>query len=161
MIGHRERLSFQVVHIIQKTGETAISLTILEARWRPFGHILRQAINTPSNVAKTKYFKTEGSKRRGRPKTSIVTTLRRDLKSHNSDHWPTRLHSRHSTEQIRLEAPDDSNYTDQSRQRRQLTSQRTGITDFKAYHPRRGGDVGRARYTNPHSNCTVTCHHPR
>ncbi|GFS19781.1 hypothetical protein ElyMa_001552500 [Elysia marginata] len=40
----------------------------------------------------TKYFKTEGSKRRGRPKTSIVTTLRRDLKSHNNNHWPTRLH---------------------------------------------------------------------
>ncbi|GFR95013.1 hypothetical protein ElyMa_006263700 [Elysia marginata] len=40
----------------------------------------------------TKY-KTEGSKQRGRPKTSIVTTLRRDLKSHNNDHWPTRLHS--------------------------------------------------------------------
>ncbi|GFS00395.1 hypothetical protein ElyMa_001070300 [Elysia marginata] len=43
----------------------------------------------------TKYFKTEGSKQRGRPKTSIVTTLglRRDLKSLNNDHWPTRLHS--------------------------------------------------------------------
>ncbi|GFS20844.1 hypothetical protein ElyMa_001581000 [Elysia marginata] len=27
------------------------------------------------------------------PKVSIETTLRRDLKSHNSDHWPTRLHS--------------------------------------------------------------------
>ena len=26
------------------------------------------------------YFKTSGTKRRGRPKTSIVTTLRRDLK---------------------------------------------------------------------------------
>ncbi|GFS04183.1 endonuclease-reverse transcriptase [Elysia marginata] len=75
----------------QQTGETPISLIILEARWRLFGHILRQAINTPPNVAMTKYFKTEGSKRRGRPKTPIVTTLRRDLKSHSSDHWPTRL----------------------------------------------------------------------
>ncbi|GFS20470.1 hypothetical protein ElyMa_006900000 [Elysia marginata] len=77
----------------RKTSETPISLTILEARWRLFGHILRQAINTPPNVAMTKNFKTEGSKQRGRPKTSIVTTLRRDLKSHNNDHWPTRLHS--------------------------------------------------------------------
>ncbi|GFR82940.1 hypothetical protein ElyMa_000638600 [Elysia marginata] len=41
----------------------------------------------------TKYFKREGSKQRGRPKTSIVTTIRRDLKSHNNDHWPTKLHS--------------------------------------------------------------------
>ncbi|GFS26573.1 hypothetical protein ElyMa_007058500 [Elysia marginata] len=76
--------------LYQKTGETPISLTILEARWRLFGHILRPAINTAPNVAITKYFKTEGSKQRGRPKTSIVTTLRRDLKSHNNDHWPTR-----------------------------------------------------------------------
>ncbi|GFR81234.1 hypothetical protein ElyMa_000599400 [Elysia marginata] len=73
----------------EKTGETPIILTILEARWRLFGPILRQAINTPPNVAMTNYFKTEGSKRRGRPKTSIVTTLRRDLKSH----WSTRLYS--------------------------------------------------------------------
>ncbi|GFS00458.1 endonuclease-reverse transcriptase [Elysia marginata] len=79
--------------LYQKTGETPISLTILEARWRLLGHILRQAINTPPNVAMTKYFKTEGSKQRGRPKTLIVTTLLRDLKSHNNDHWPTRLHS--------------------------------------------------------------------
>ncbi|GFS24880.1 hypothetical protein ElyMa_003427800 [Elysia marginata] len=62
----------------------------------------------------TKYFKTEGSKQRGRPKTSIVTTLRRDLKSHNNDHWPTRLHSitdhdhLRDIAQIRLEAPDSN-----------------------------------------------------
>ncbi|GFR86036.1 endonuclease-reverse transcriptase [Elysia marginata] len=81
--------------LYQKTGETPLSSTIPEARWRLFCHILRQAINTPPipNVAMTKYFKTEGSKQRGRPKTSIVTTLRRDLKSHNNGHWPTRLHS--------------------------------------------------------------------
>ncbi|GFS00840.1 hypothetical protein ElyMa_004565800 [Elysia marginata] len=79
--------------LYQKTGETPISLIILEPRWRLFGHILRQVINTPPNVAMTKYFKTEESKQRGRPKPSIVTTLRRDLKSHNNDHWPTRLHS--------------------------------------------------------------------
>ncbi|GFS23827.1 hypothetical protein ElyMa_003399800 [Elysia marginata] len=47
--------------LYQKTGETPISLTILEARWQLFGHILRQAINyTPPNVAMTKCFKTEG-----------------------------------------------------------------------------------------------------
>ncbi|GFR98365.1 hypothetical protein ElyMa_006348300 [Elysia marginata] len=66
--------------LYQKTGETPISLTNLEARWRLFGHISRQVINAPPNVAMTKHFKTEGSKRRGRP---IVATLRR----------PTRLHS--------------------------------------------------------------------
>ncbi|GFS27043.1 hypothetical protein ElyMa_001737500 [Elysia marginata] len=49
----------------------------------------------------TKYFKTEGSKQRGRPKTSIVTTLRRDLKSHNSDHWSTRLHTVNDLDHLR------------------------------------------------------------
>ncbi|GFS02273.1 zinc finger protein 408 [Elysia marginata] len=94
----------------QKTGETPISLTILEARWRLFGHILRQAINTPPNVAMTKYFKTEGSKQRGRPKTSIVTTLRRDLKSHNNDHWPTRLHSITDLDHLRNIAQNRSDW---------------------------------------------------
>ncbi|GFS19593.1 hypothetical protein ElyMa_006877100 [Elysia marginata] len=60
---------------------------------QPLAPVYLQAINTPSNIAMTKYFKTVGSKQRGRLKTSIVTTLRRDLKSHNSDHRPTSLHS--------------------------------------------------------------------
>ncbi|GFR66584.1 endonuclease-reverse transcriptase [Elysia marginata] len=77
--------------LYQKTDETPISLTILKARWRLFTHILRQVINTPPNVAMTKYFKTKGSKRQGQPKLSSVTSLRRDLKSHNTDHWPNRL----------------------------------------------------------------------
>ncbi|GFS04434.1 hypothetical protein ElyMa_001175900 [Elysia marginata] len=49
----------------------------------------------------TKYFKTEGSKQRGRPKTSILTTLPRDLKSHNSDPWPSRLHSNKDLDHLR------------------------------------------------------------
>ncbi|GFS05210.1 endonuclease-reverse transcriptase [Elysia marginata] len=87
--------------LYQKTSETPISLTILEARWRLYGHVLRQAINTPPNFAMTKYFKREGRKQRGRPKTSIVTTLRGDLKSHNNDHWPTRLHSINDLDHLR------------------------------------------------------------
>ncbi|GFS16868.1 hypothetical protein ElyMa_001483400 [Elysia marginata] len=49
----------------------------------------------------TKYFKREGSKQQGRPKTSIVTTLRRDLKSHNNYHWPTTLHSINDLDHLR------------------------------------------------------------
>ncbi|GFR64354.1 hypothetical protein ElyMa_005505200 [Elysia marginata] len=85
------------------------SLRILEARWRLFGLILRQAINTPPDVAMTKYFKTEESKR-GRPKTSIWTTLRRDLKSHNSDQWPTRLHSIKDLDHLRDIAQNRSDW---------------------------------------------------
>ncbi|GFR82977.1 hypothetical protein ElyMa_004112300 [Elysia marginata] len=58
----------------------------------------------------TKYFKTEGSKQRGRPKTLIVTTLRRDLKSHNNDHWPTRLHSINCLDHLRDIAQNRSDW---------------------------------------------------
>ncbi|GFS27413.1 hypothetical protein ElyMa_005266800 [Elysia marginata] len=57
----------------------------------------------------TKYFKTKGSKR-VRPETSILTTLRRDLKSHNSDHWPTRLHSIKDLDHLRDIAQNRSDW---------------------------------------------------
>ncbi|GFS21623.1 hypothetical protein ElyMa_005087900 [Elysia marginata] len=88
--------------------QVKLSLTILEARWRLFGHILRQAINTSPNIAMTKYFQTEGSRQTGRPKTTIVTTLRRDFKSHNSDHWPTRIHSIKDLDHLRDMAQNSS-----------------------------------------------------
>ncbi|GFS07684.1 hypothetical protein ElyMa_004738900 [Elysia marginata] len=69
-----------------------------------------KTINTPHNVAMTKYFKKEGSKQRGRPKTSIVTTLRRDLKSHNNDHWPTRLQSINDLDHLRDIAQNRSDW---------------------------------------------------
>ncbi|GFR63204.1 hypothetical protein ElyMa_000150100 [Elysia marginata] len=74
--------------------------------------IRRQDINTPPNVAMTKYmyFKTKGCKRRGRPKTSIETTLKRALKGHNSDHWPTRLHSIKDLDHIRDIAQNRSDW---------------------------------------------------
>ncbi|GFS22555.1 hypothetical protein ElyMa_001618600 [Elysia marginata] len=50
------------------------------------------------------------SKQRGRPKTSIVTTLRRDLKSHNNDHWPTRLQSINDLDHLRDIAQNRSDW---------------------------------------------------
>ncbi|GFR71019.1 hypothetical protein ElyMa_005668100 [Elysia marginata] len=58
----------------------------------------------------TKYFKTEESKQRVRPKTSIMTTLRRDLKSHNNDHWPTRLHLINDLDHLRDIAQNRSDW---------------------------------------------------
>ena len=66
--------------LYKKTKEVPLSLTILERRWRLFGHILRQDIKTPGNQAMLAYFRQDKPKRKGRQKTSIVTTLRRDLK---------------------------------------------------------------------------------
>ncbi|GFS09783.1 hypothetical protein ElyMa_003045100 [Elysia marginata] len=52
----------------------------------------------------------EGSKQRRRPKTSIVTTLQRDLKSHNNDHWSTSLHSINDFDQLRDIAQNRSDW---------------------------------------------------
>ena len=49
-------------------------------RWRLFGHILRQDKNIPGNQAMLAFFQQEGTKRRGRQKTSIISVLRQDLK---------------------------------------------------------------------------------
>ncbi|GFS17029.1 hypothetical protein ElyMa_006811700 [Elysia marginata] len=58
----------------------------------------------------TKYFKAEGSKQRDRPKTSIVTTLRRDPKRHNSGYWPARLHSIKNLDHLRDIAQNRSDW---------------------------------------------------
>ena len=96
--------------LYKKTGEIPISVTILDARWRLFGHILRQSTNTPANLAMAKYFKPEAPKRRGRPKTSIVTKLRQDLKSHNSFRWPSKLSSNRDLEHLRDTANNRSEW---------------------------------------------------
>ena len=84
-----------------KTGEVPISLTILEARWRLFGHILRQNIETPANKAMIRYFKPEARKRKGRPKTSIVSTLKQDLKKLSETKWANKLNSLSDLEHLR------------------------------------------------------------
>ncbi|GFR83920.1 hypothetical protein ElyMa_002405000 [Elysia marginata] len=106
---------YQISYCYKKTmlsirRQVKLPYPILEARWRLFGHILRQAINTPPNIAMTEIFKTEGSKQRGRPKTSIVTTLREDLKSNNSNQWPTRLHSIENLDHLRDIAQNRSDW---------------------------------------------------
>jgi exonuclease III len=57
-----------------------LSLQILERRWRYFGHILRLSEDTPSWQAMKSYFDTKKHKKfKGRPRTTIVTTLNEDL----------------------------------------------------------------------------------
>ncbi|GFR88144.1 hypothetical protein ElyMa_000763100 [Elysia marginata] len=65
-----------------------------------------KTINTPPNVAMT-----DQGKQTTRPtKTSIVATPRRDLKSHNSDHWPTRLNSIKDLDHLRNTAQNRSDW---------------------------------------------------
>ena len=96
--------------LYKKTGEVPISHTILEARWRLFGHILRQDVNTPANKSMIKFFKQEKSKRKGRPKTSIVSTLRQDLKKLSHTTWSSKLSSLEDLEHLRHIATDRKNW---------------------------------------------------
>ncbi|GFS06486.1 hypothetical protein ElyMa_006545100 [Elysia marginata] len=51
----------------------------------------------------------EGVKQTTRP-TKNITTLRRDLKSHNNDHWPARLHSINDLDHLRDIAQNRSDW---------------------------------------------------
>ena len=65
---------------------------------------MRQDIQAPANVAMLKYFDTQATKRRGRPKTSIVSTLRQDLKRIKNTHWPHKLNTKSDLERLRTVA---------------------------------------------------------
>lgn len=58
-----------------------IELEILERRWRFFGHVLRLPEETPCWKAMKSFFGSEGLKKfKGRPRTTIATTLNEDIK---------------------------------------------------------------------------------
>ncbi len=58
-----------------------ISVDITKSRWKMFGHVLRMNENTPARLAMRFYFQVTGHKKfRGRPRTTIVTTINRDIK---------------------------------------------------------------------------------
>ena len=57
-----------------------ISIDITERRWKMFGHALRMHPNTPAQRAMKYFFETRSNpKFLGRKRTSIVTTLNRDI----------------------------------------------------------------------------------
>ena len=66
--------------LYKKCKETPLSLQILEARWRLFGHILRRDPEIPANKAMTFYFTKIDKPQRGRPTTTLPVTLNNDLK---------------------------------------------------------------------------------
>ena len=58
-----------------------ISESIITARWRLFGHVLRLPRDAPAQSAIDHYFaETEAAKFRGRPRTSLPTTLCSDMR---------------------------------------------------------------------------------
>ena len=67
-------------NLYKRCSERPVSIDIKESRWRLFGHILRLHPETPAFKAMLFYFEpTSGPKFRGRPRTTIVTTLNQDI----------------------------------------------------------------------------------
>jgi hypothetical protein len=51
-----------------------------KARWKFFGHLLRQPLNTPANLVMHAYFSSPSGKRKGGRPISLPTILARDLR---------------------------------------------------------------------------------
>ena len=65
--------------LYEKCNECPLSITLLENRWRLFGHILRRNSEIPANKSMNSYFISHGSKFRGRPLTTLPVVLNKDL----------------------------------------------------------------------------------
>ncbi|GFN89006.1 hypothetical protein PoB_001551200 [Plakobranchus ocellatus] len=65
--------------LYKKCREAPLSMQVLEARWRLFGHVLRRDRNIPANKAMLFYF-SDNKRARGRPLTTLPITLNNGLK---------------------------------------------------------------------------------
>ncbi|GFO26876.1 endonuclease-reverse transcriptase [Plakobranchus ocellatus] len=64
--------------LYKKCRKAPLSMQVLEARWRLFGHVLRRDRNIPANKAMLFYF-SDNKRARGRPPTTLPITLNNDL----------------------------------------------------------------------------------
>ena len=68
--------------LYQETKSYAISVDITKARWKMLGHTLRMDKNSPARKAMKYYFEHSNAKKfRGRKRTTIVSTINRDIKA--------------------------------------------------------------------------------
>ena len=67
--------------LYEKCNECPLSITLLESRWRLFGHILQRNSEIPANKSMNSYFISHRSKFRGRPFTTLPVVLNKDLTS--------------------------------------------------------------------------------
>ena len=107
--------------LYKKTNEKPISLTMKEARWKLFGHILRRDPSIPANMAMKFYFEKATNKGyRGKPRTTLPVVLNQDLDDHYqhtephlSDHNYTRrlkINNNEDLEDMRKLAEDRRNW---------------------------------------------------
>ena len=81
LIGKRWPHHISNANLYKRCDTFPLSLFILRARWRLFGHILRGDPRMPANRAMLFYFEpTEAAGFRGRPRITIVTTLDSDIR---------------------------------------------------------------------------------
>ena len=67
--------------LYKRTESKPISITITERRWKLLGHIMRLPATCPARKAMRYYFEVRTNKKyRGRRRTTIVTTINRDIK---------------------------------------------------------------------------------
>ncbi|GFS04186.1 endonuclease-reverse transcriptase [Elysia marginata] len=74
------KISNRSKSLYKKCEHTPISLEVLQARWRLFGHVLRREPSISANKAMTFYFHDNAKRARGRPITALPMTLNNDLK---------------------------------------------------------------------------------
>mgnify|MGYP003335282903 CR=1 FL=1 len=89
-IAHRKQLrqilNFKWFHKISNkylyeiTNSKSISTLARSARWRLFGHILRLLEETPAFQCMVNFFNCSASKKIGKPKYNLVSTLQHDCK---------------------------------------------------------------------------------
>ena len=84
--------------LYEKCNECPLSITLLESRWRLFGHILGRNSEIPANKSMNSYFITHGSKFRGRPLTTLPVFHNKDL---------TRVFTRVSDDKLQLTSLKD------------------------------------------------------
>ena len=71
--------------LYKNCNECPLSITLLENRWRLFGHILRRNSEIPANKSMNSYFISHVSNFRGRPLTTLPVVLNKDLTSVSDD----------------------------------------------------------------------------
>ena len=93
--------------LYKKTNEKPISITIREARWKLFGHILRREQTIPANKAMEFYFEETTTKGfRGKPRTTLPEVLKQDLERFYNNTEPQ--HRDHNyTKKIKLNKIED------------------------------------------------------
>ena len=105
-IKHPNRI--RTKHLYKTTKAHTISADIVKQRWKLFGHTLRMDKETPARKAMKFFFEKRSEKKfRGRKRTTIVTTLNRDIKNTKLKHpqfdLPT-LHTELDLHNIRVKA---------------------------------------------------------